>query len=86
MEPELSRNIGVLTRRMEDVMGKHVFSGKKHIACLRFLSVFKTQLDNEGVPKAGALKMWPSFLSGDALKIFNGMVEDSDEELGGFYN
>lgn len=84
MGPEVSRNIGIWTRRLEYVMGKHVFSGTNPVACLKFLSVFKTQLDNEGVPEAGALKVWPSFLSGDALDVFNGMTEDGDGELGCF--
>lgn len=53
---EVCRNIGVWTRRLEYVMGKHTFNGTKPVACLRFLSVFKTQLDN-GVPESGALKV-----------------------------
>lgn len=65
-------------------MGKHVFNGTKLVSCLRFLSVFKTQLDNEVVPEAGALKVWPSLLSGDSLDVLNGMVEDGDADLGSF--
>lgn len=84
MGPQISRNIGVWTRRLEYVMDKHVFNRNKPVACIRFLSVFKTQLDNEGIPEAGALKVWPSFLSGEALDVFNGMTEDGDSELGGF--
>lgn len=65
-------------------MGKHTFNGTKPVACLRFLSIFKIQLDNEGVPEAGALKVLPEFLSGDALDVFNGMTEDDDAELSCF--
>eukprot|EP00171_Calliarthron_tuberculosum_P004418 IDg4418t1 len=70
--PEVSRNIGVWVRRLEHVMGKYTFNGSKPVACLRFLSVFKRQLDNEGIPEAGALRIWPNFLSGEALSCSTG--------------
>lgn len=62
--PEVSRNIGLWTRQIEYVMGKHTFNGANPVACLQFLSIFGKQIDNEGVPEAGALQIWPSFLSG----------------------
>lgn len=65
-------------------MGKNLFNGTNPVACLRFLSVFKTKLDNEGVPEASSLKVWHYLLSGDALDVFNDMTEKGDSKLGGF--
>lgn len=57
-------------------MSKHVFNGTKSVICLRFPSVFKTKIYNEGMQVAGSLKICLSFLSGKALDIFNGMTKD----------
>lgn len=82
--PEVSRNSGVWVRRIEHVMSKYTFNGAKPVACLRFLSAFKKQLDNEGIHEAGALRIWPNFLSGESLELFKGQSEKCDENLGGF--
>ena len=36
--PEVSRNVGLWTRRLKSSMEKHTFDGSKPVACLRFLS------------------------------------------------
>eukprot|EP00171_Calliarthron_tuberculosum_P009684 IDg9684t1 len=42
------------------------------------------QLDNEEIPEAGALRIWPNFLSSEALELFNRQSEEGDAHLGGF--
>lgn len=49
--PDVSRNIGICSRRLEHAMGRHTFNGSNHVACLRFMSVFKKQLGNEALPE-----------------------------------
>lgn len=82
--PEVSRNVGVWTRRLLPSMEKHAFSGENPVACLRFLTAFKHQLDCEGIPEGGALKIWPSFLTRNAYDVFAQLTEDGDADLGGF--
>ncbi len=82
--PDTSRDIGVWGRRLEHSMLRHTFDGRRTVACLRFLSAFERQLDNERVPEAAAFNIWPRFLSGDALDLFNQQTEDGDAEIGRF--
>ncbi len=43
--------------------GEGLFDSKKPIECLRFLSVFKKQLDDNGISEGAAMKIWPILLS-----------------------
>lgn len=38
-------------------MGLHTFNGTKPVARLQFLSLFRKQLENKGIQKAGALRI-----------------------------
>lgn len=80
----MTRNIGINTRRFQHTMQKYIFDDKNPIECLRFLSVFKKQLDDNGIAEGGALKIRPSFVSGDALDSCDSHNEERPASFGGF--
>ena len=84
--PEVTRNIGQWTRRLQPTMAKHIFDGTIPVACLRFLSAFKRALDDNGLSEGAGLKIWPSFLEGDAQDLFVQMKEDGYADIGGFHD
>ncbi len=54
MSKDVTRNIGVNNRRLDHVMKKYVVDGKVPISCLRFLSVFKRQMDVNNIAEGAA--------------------------------
>ncbi len=84
MGKDVTRNIGVNTRRLDHVMKKYVFDGKVPIGCLRFSSVFQRQLDANNIAEGAALMIWPTFLEGNARDVFDAHREDGEAGLGGF--
>lgn len=82
--PAVSRNIGIWTRRLQQVMDKHALSGTRPVSCLRLLSAFKKALDDEDIPEGAVLRIWPNFLTHDAYELFNQLTEDGDAQIGDF--
>eukprot|EP00171_Calliarthron_tuberculosum_P022920 IDg22920t1 len=74
--PDISQNVGLWTHRLMSVMDKHMFNGKKPVACLRFLTAYKRALDEEGISEGSGLRIWPSFLKDSAYDTFTQMLED----------
>lgn len=65
-------------------MGKHTCNNSEPVACPKFLSVFKKQLNSEGASEAGDLRTFPSFSSGEALELFKVQAEEEDANFGSF--
>lgn len=71
-------------KRLRPVKDKYTFDGSNSIAILRFVSVFKSQLDQDHIGEGAALLILPEFLAGDARDAWEASFEISGEMGGGF--
>ncbi len=76
------RNVGIWQRRLDHVMKRHRFDGKRPVSILNFLASFKTALDTNGVPEIAALIIMPNYLDGEAQVLFKTMMDDAGVQTG----
>ena len=82
--PGISRNLGVWQRRISHVMQRNTFTGRRPLALLNFLASYKRVLDHNEIPEVGGLLLMHNFLQGDALSLFETMMNDAGSDTAGF--
>ena len=82
--PGISRNLGVWQRRIAHVMQRNKFTGRRPLALLNFLASYKRTLDHNEIPEVGGLLLMHNFLEGDALSLFETMMNDAGSDTAGF--
>ena len=81
--PGISRNLGVWQRRISHVMLRNTFTGFRPLALLNFLVSYKKVLDHNEIPEVGGLLLMHNFLQGDALSLFETMMNDAGSDTAG---
>ena len=85
LNSDVTRNLGKWQRRLSHRMAeRNMFSGTRPVAILNFLAAYKNALDGEFIPEVAGLVLMHHYLYGEALTLFETMMNDAGAESAGF--